>query len=114
MSQSTNINNFIINKLTKAQYDALATIDPTQLYMVVDDLGISYADLIQILGFTPQKTIVAGGGVTITRGDDYDTISASGGSGGSYTAGNGITISNNEISIADAVVFNCGTSTTVV
>ena len=37
MSQSTNINNLIINKLTKAQYDALDTRDPTQLYMVVDD-----------------------------------------------------------------------------
>lgn len=37
MSQSTNINNLIINKLTKAQYNALDTVDPTQLYMVVDD-----------------------------------------------------------------------------
>ena len=40
MSQTTNISNLVINKMTKAQYDALETKDPTQLYYVVDDVGV--------------------------------------------------------------------------
>ena len=37
----TDLNQFIINKLTKAQYDDIATPDPNQFYMVTDDTGIT-------------------------------------------------------------------------
>lgn len=33
----TNIKNLVINKMTKAQYDALEVKDPNQLYYIVDD-----------------------------------------------------------------------------
>ena len=37
----TDLNQFIINKLTKAQYDDIPTPDPNQFYMVTDDTGIT-------------------------------------------------------------------------
>lgn len=37
----TDLNQFIINKLTKAQYDDIQTPDPNQFYMVTDDTGIT-------------------------------------------------------------------------
>ena len=40
MSQTTNISNLVINKLTKQQYDALDPPNPNELYFVVDDLGV--------------------------------------------------------------------------
>jgi len=33
----TQVKNLVINKLTKAQYDAITEKDPTQLYFVTDD-----------------------------------------------------------------------------
>lgn len=40
MSQDTNVNNLIINKLTQQQYEGIATPDPTQLYMITDSHAI--------------------------------------------------------------------------
>ena len=37
MSQDTNVENLIINKLTRAQYESIANPDPTQLYFITDD-----------------------------------------------------------------------------
>lgn len=36
MSTSTNIQNFIINKMTTEQFESLSTIDPNQIYVVTD------------------------------------------------------------------------------
>ena len=54
MPTTTQLDTLNINRLTKAQYDAIENINPTDLYYVIDDLGITYADLIQILGYVPQ------------------------------------------------------------
>ena len=37
MTQDTNVQNLIINKLTKVQYESIETPDPTQLYFITDD-----------------------------------------------------------------------------
>lgn len=55
MSQDTNVENLIINKLTKAQYESIANPDPTQLYFVTDEV-ISSADVISALGYTPYNS----------------------------------------------------------
>ena len=44
MSQDTNVENLIINKLTRAQYESITTPDPTQLYFVTDE-GVSISTL---------------------------------------------------------------------
>lgn len=36
-TSDTNLNNLIINKLTKAQYESISTPSPTELYMVTDE-----------------------------------------------------------------------------
>ena len=48
----TQVKNLIINKLTKAQYDALAEKDPTQLYFVTDSPAF-------------QEPLIAGEGISI-------------------------------------------------
>lgn len=57
MTTQTTVSDLKINKLTSAQY---ATITPsaTELYFLVDDSGITSADVIGALGYTPVKTIV--------------------------------------------------------
>lgn len=48
----TTVKNLIINKLTKAQYDAIAEKDPTQLYFVTDTSAF-------------QEPLIAGEGIKI-------------------------------------------------
>ena len=48
MSQDTNVNNLIINKLTKQQYEGITNPDPTQLYFITDDNGITSLDDISL------------------------------------------------------------------
>lgn len=50
----TNINNLIINKMTKAQYNNI-TPSATELYMVTDDI-LSSSDVITALGYTPYDS----------------------------------------------------------
>lgn len=54
MAQDTNVENLIINKLTKAQYESITNPDPTQLYFITDEV-ISSADVISALGYTPYN-----------------------------------------------------------
>lgn len=54
MAQDTNVENLIINKLTRAQYESIANPDPTQLYFITDEV-ISSADVISALGYTPYN-----------------------------------------------------------
>lgn len=49
----TNLNNLIINTMTKATYDTI-TPSPTELYMVTDD-PLSSNDVINALGYTPAN-----------------------------------------------------------
>ena len=48
MSQDTNVQSLIINKLTKQQFDNIQSPDPTQLYFITDDNGIASLDDISI------------------------------------------------------------------
>ena len=41
-----NINNLVINKLTKAQYNSLQEYNSDELYFVTDDYGVSASDLL--------------------------------------------------------------------
>lgn len=53
MSQDTNVENLIINKLTKQQFEGITPSD-TELYMVTDEV-ISSVDVINALGYTPYN-----------------------------------------------------------
>ena len=58
MTTSTQIDNLKINKLTLEQYENI-TPNPTELYMIVDDAGITGEDVTDALGYTPNQTIIA-------------------------------------------------------
>ena len=47
-----------INKLTKQQYEGI-TPNPTELYLITDDIGITDTDIVTALGYTPIQKIVA-------------------------------------------------------
>ena len=68
MSQDTNVSNLIINKLTKAQYEGITTPDPTQLYFVTDDSGITSSDITTALGYTPYNGTTNPNGYTSNVG----------------------------------------------
>jgi hypothetical protein len=66
MATDTTVNNLIINKLTKAQYDAIASHSDTELYLVpdeIDDVPTSGSD-------NPVKS----GGVYTALGNKQDTL----------------------------------------
>jgi hypothetical protein len=63
MSQDTNVNNLIINTLTKAQFDTI-TPSATELYLVTDDSGITGSDVITALGYTPYNSTNPNGYIT--------------------------------------------------
>ena len=63
MSQDTNVENLIINKLTRAQYESIATPDPTQLYFITDEV-ISSSDVTTALGYTPYNAANPSGYIT--------------------------------------------------
>ena len=50
----TNVQNLIINKLTKTQYEEIQDPDPTQLYFTTDEV-ISSSDVVAALGYTPYN-----------------------------------------------------------
>ena len=52
MTQDTNVNSLIINKLTKQQFEGLSNPDPTQLYFITDDNGLTSLDDISISNLT--------------------------------------------------------------
>ena len=67
----TSVQQLIINKLTKAQYDAI-TPSETELYFVTDDAGISLADVIAALGYTPYNSNNPAGYITASALSDYE------------------------------------------
>ena len=72
MSQDTNVENLIINKLTRAQYESIATPDPTQLYFITDEV-ISSADVIAALGYTPYNATNPAGYISGITSSDVTT-----------------------------------------
>ena len=72
MSTTTDITNLIINKLTKAQYDAITNPDPTQLYFIIDNNEYAaVSDLPQPSNTAPgmDGTGAAGVAATYSRSD---------------------------------------------
>lgn len=68
MPQDTTINNLIINKLTKAQYQSIASPSSAELYFVTDDLGITATDLIGSAPIGSDTTPIYWTGSTFTTG----------------------------------------------
>jgi hypothetical protein len=68
----TPVQQLIVNKLTKAQYDAITPSD-TELYFVTDDAGISSADVIAALGYTPYNSSNPAGYITGITSSDVTT-----------------------------------------
>ena len=72
MSTTTNVTNLVINKLTKAQYEAIQNPDPTQLYFIIDDNEYAeVSDLPQPSNTAPgmDGTAAAGVAATYSRSD---------------------------------------------
>lgn len=72
MSTTTNVTNLVINKLTKAQYEAIQNPDPTQLYFIIDDNEYAeVSDLPQPSNTAPgmDGTAAAGIAATYSRSD---------------------------------------------
>ena len=114
MSQDTNVENLIINKLTKAQFESITTPDPTQLYFITDDNGLSSLDDIslstltngQVLQYnaTTQKwensaaSSGTWGSITGTLSDQTDLQTALNGKQATLVSGANIkTINNNSL-----------------
>ena len=65
MATDTNVKSLVLHKLTKAQYNALASKSPTELYLVADDTPeFSY----QVLSEDNYQALVDSGTV------DNDTL----------------------------------------
>ena len=86
MTTTTQVD-LVINKLTKAQYQEIATPSPTELYMVTDDSGITSAEVISALGYTPYNATNPNGYVTnASIGTGTLTITQGGVSKGTFNA----------------------------
>ena len=57
MSQTTNVSNLVINKLTSAQYANISSPSATELYFVTDG---AYGDISNPYGAKPINTVLAG------------------------------------------------------
>ena len=98
----TNVQNLIINTLTKDEYDSI-TPSATELYMITDEV-VSSSDISSALGYTPQAALTAGDNIQITG----NTISAT---DTTYFAGDGILINptSHTIGVSSSVVRNNNT-----
>ena len=85
MTTTTQVD-LVINKLTKAQYQGIATPSPTELYMVTDDSGITSAEVINALGYTPYNATNPNGYITSSAiGNATITITQGGVTKGTFT-----------------------------
>ena len=60
----------VINKLTKAQYEG-TTPNADEFYVLTDDIGITSADIISALGYTPYNATNPNGYVTALTLNNY-------------------------------------------
>ena len=117
-------------ELTQAQYDALSVKDPNTFYIITDatsgDLS-NYYTKSETSGATEISTALASKQDTLVSGTNIKTINnesilGSGnitieGGGSSYTAGDGIDITNDVISVTgkvDTTAFTAHTADTVI
>lgn len=80
MPTDRDVQHLIINKLTKAQYEAIETPDPNQLYFIIDDNDYAkLTDLPQPSNVAPAMdgTAAAGIAVTYSRSDHVHPIDTS-------------------------------------
>lgn len=82
--------NLVLNKLRKVQYDGIATPSNDELYLVIDDAGITSADVINALGYTPYNSTNPDHYITSsslpTVNDGTLTITQGGSTLGTFTA----------------------------
>lgn len=103
MATDNKLKELVINTMTKAQYDALGTKDPNEIYVATDE-KIDAQDL--------DTSNVGTTGQVLSKTDTGMEWIDQGGSGSSYTAGTGISIAdNNEISVAAPTLQNTATGT---
>ena len=108
----TDVSQLVINKLTKQQYDAIATKSPTELYAVTD---IPAVDV--MTGATAGAAGASGTVPAPAAGDQDKVLSGAGtwvaqSSGTTYTAGNHIDITNDVISAEGYVWSDAPTAAT--
>lgn len=99
----TDVSQLVINKLTKQQYDAIATKSPTELYAVTD---IPAVDV--MTGATAGAAGTSGTVPAPAAGDQDKVLSGAGtwvaqSGGTTYTAGNHIDITSDVISAIDYI-----------
>lgn len=115
LSAETSGGNNVV-ELTQTQYDALADKDPTTFYIITDatagDLtqywtSAQTQSAITSAVSTKQDTLVSGTNIKTINNESLlgsGNINIQGGGGSSYTAGTGIDITNNVISVNSGVV----------
>ena len=104
LSAETSGGNNVV-ELTQAQYDALVDKDPTAFYIITDATA---GDLTQYwTSAQTQSAITSAVSIKTINGNDIlgsGNINIQGGGGSSYTAGRGIDITNDVISVNTGVV----------
>ena len=89
MSKDTEVQQLIINKLTKEQYNSIEEKSLTEIYDITDDAHFTESEISSLLE-TKQNKLIAGNNISFSG----DTISAT---DTKYTAGNGINISEDNV-----------------
>ena len=89
MSKDTEVQQLIINKLTKEQYNSIEEKSLTEIYDITDDAHFTESEISSLLE-TKQNKLTAGNNISFSG----DTISAT---DTKYTAGNGINISEDNV-----------------
>ena len=98
MSTTTHISNLVINRLTKAQYDAIQNPDPNQLYFIVDENNYAtIEDLPQPSNNNPNMDGTAAPGISATysRSDHIHPteLPSQSGNSGKFLTTNGSAVS---------------------
>ena len=108
MTTTTQIDNLKINKLTRQQFESI-TPNPTELYFITDDIGITDSDVITALGYTPvQKIVTTNGAISQSGGIASWAISNPIGTGVGVTL---YEVSTGEQVIPDSIVVTASTIT---
>lgn len=92
-----NLDTLVINKLTKAEFDAITTPDPDQLYIITDeDTYATVNDLPQPANTNPLKDGISSAGIAVTysRSDHVHPaeLPAQSGNNGKYLTTDGTNV----------------------
>ena len=66
-TSDTQVSNLIINRLTKAQYEAIQSPSPNEIYIITDEV-IASSDIVNALGYTPYNGTTNPNGYTSNTG----------------------------------------------